>query len=905
MTNGSAVINSNAAILVDGSLLTCDKTFTVPDTAAMILTAVLTSINTLVIVTTTLFNSSIEVVNSTVIVMSFGAALSSRVTGMLGTTASATNTTSIVCTSDVKSLANKFVPKDFIKFASVELVAFFAVPPTRHEHVSITVNGCGLFLVPSATTANQATIDRDVSAMFLPPASMNLSIVRIVVSALSSVTSGMIGGRGISEEPILIVLHPVAVAGLGDANISQTNVTIEADALTTTTDQDPPVSLTGLMESRWGTLRIEGGVYIVQGGLMFAALPPWRVNVVVGFGTVNSEPSYVVLGPDVSIDISGVVFVGFLSVVSSSTIVTTTLSSDDRFAKLPRFLLGCNAWDGTAMTNANVGSVVPLSLITSSLHRSRAAGSNRKVCRGLGAVSMTATLPPPTVPELPDATLQQRQAVVSIVIFGVLAVSQGSAGGGGSRGGAPAVFGAFAVLQMRRRCAFQQLQEQSAGLMSGNSSGGGGDHYPESCGPMDNVLQLTYISSSIPDSLQCAVGTVIGNVVIAVAIALLAHGGSRYGAPYLKRSLFTREQHDIVESVEQPSTQKSETKRSRANSVHPAIVAQHLLRNILLFFCTTFPGSLALPFAIVGVPTLATSAMLIGRRDSTPALMVLGIVVFMMCVGFSIGVVWNVLLRVRPFPLTSRFLRAPSRTAAPSMMSWLVHPVAEWQSTKGLLPSCTGARSEHLINFWPYFEGLRGRREWFFSVDFTCLLLTGSLVGASYAAPDSASCDALVWAGSCVALVAVLQVVLCGALRPFATPIDNIACGLVTSIAFASEVISLTADDSDDATADAASTLALIGTIVQLLPAVITTVYGWKWKLLRTAEASGLHPVVARSDATKIGASCRRGGSRRMSRQQQQQHAHIVLSRDTIDALATLVQAICCNRTYGDQEHNS
>jgi uncharacterized membrane protein (DUF4010 family) len=131
---------------------------------------------------------------------------------------------------------------------------------------------------------------------------------------------------------------------------------------------------------------------------MFAASPPWRVNVVVGFGTVNSAPSYVVLGADISIDISGVVFVGFLSVVSSSTIMTTTLSSDDRFAKLPRFLLGCNAWDESAMTNANVGSVVPLSLITSSLHRSRAAGSNRKVCKGLVAVSMTATLPPPHCP---------------------------------------------------------------------------------------------------------------------------------------------------------------------------------------------------------------------------------------------------------------------------------------------------------------------------------------------------------------------------------------------------------------------------------------------------------------------------------------------------------------------------
>jgi hypothetical protein len=45
---------------------------------------------------------------------------------------------------------------------------------------------------------------------------------------------------------ILIVLDPVAVAG-------QTNVTIEADALTNIF-RNPPVFLTGLMESRWGTL---------------------------------------------------------------------------------------------------------------------------------------------------------------------------------------------------------------------------------------------------------------------------------------------------------------------------------------------------------------------------------------------------------------------------------------------------------------------------------------------------------------------------------------------------------------------------------------------------------------------------------------------------------------------------
>ncbi|CUG90865.1 transmembrane protein, putative [Bodo saltans] len=918
LPSGAGAINAdnhNATIVVENSILSCTKNFTVP-TAPLLLTAVISSINTIIVVTTTLIDSSMQVTNSSVVVVSFSAALSSQLISLLGVFATATNITSVVCAADAKSLMSKVIPVGLAGTGNTSLAAYLDVPPTVQVNVRIIVNGCGLFLVPSASVKNQTFVDRAVSAVVLPPSAMSRCVIVIMMSQLSTVLSNMggVGGAmgGLAE------VQPVAISGFGDVNLTQSNATIAGninnnrDLLFYDGNSAPCAPLTGALESRWGTMRVDGGLYTLRNGLLLTAQRPLRVNALVSVDSINNVPSHVVLVEGVNVEISGVVFSGFVSLASSSMILTTS-SSKSEGEVLPQFIVGCNVWDGATMSTSRIGSVVPSSQISSPLFGS-GGGAIRdsesfKKCKRLALFSFTETAHPPLhpIPGKPDTNLQRRQAIASIALFGAIAASQGAAGS--SRGGPPAVFGAFAVLQMRRRCTLQTLlQQEQSGESSSSSSSSTGGNSPQSCAPMDNILQLTFIASSIPDSLQCAVGTVIGNIVIAVVMALLSHAGRRYGVRYLKNLI-----------VAPRKNANDDPKLSKNTSLHSAHFVH--LRNMLVFFCTTFPGSMALPFSIVGVPTLAAAVTLVGSGDSTPGLVVVGIVVLILCVGFPLGVVWNVLLRVRPFPLSSRVLRAPPLKAAPSVMSWLTHPTTEWQSTKGLFigssagTSQRGASpSEHLKNFWPYFEGLRGRRQWFFCIDFSCSTLTGIFIGASYAAPDSAACEALIWAGCCVAIAAVLEMVLCCVLQPFSTPIENISCGLVTLLAFASEVISLAVDDNNEEGANAASTLALLGTIAQFLPVIITTVYGWEWKLQQAAEASHLPWLVSRSadvdvvsrvDIKNDGHHRFMNNTHRSSSSSGRRGRQISLlssSAATNDALASLVEAICAHRCCAKNE---
>jgi hypothetical protein len=128
------------------------------------------------------------------------------------------------------------------------------------------------------------------------------------------------------------------------------------------------------------------------------------------------------------------------------------------------------------------------------------------------------------------------------------------------------------------------------------------------------------------------------------------------------------------------------------------------------------------------------------------------------------------------------------------------------------------------------FDGFYSSRYWYFPVEFAVAMATGVVVGASFAvtlhssggggaddADDASSlsvCRAVQWCGGVLAALALLEMMLCGALKPHLVRWERWSTMIVALLTASSELAAVVDADGDGTISSA---IAISATIVQLL----------------------------------------------------------------------------------------
>lgn len=650
--------------------------------------------------------------------------------------------------------------------AALATIPYFVAATTFHTNATIVVENCAMY-------AMQQTTENSLSSLISVPASLTDSSVHVLVTAEERAAAAAAAPAGSWYR-----VRPVAVGSIGNSTVQSTVIRVRAN--TAFVAGQGGVMMSGLAVVRSGTCTFGAGAQMSVSGVVLQSATGNSAAPFVGVGYFKGSPSQLVLRRDAMLSVADCSISGFTQLLDPSVIFESPTQSDED----TRLVLGCNLWDGAPMPVGRIGGILPPIVLFPPSHY----GPNPFVrCAGYRTLTHTVLPPAPQSVRLQGVP---PQVVGGAFAVGALGLSQGAA----VRGGTPAALGAFAVLQLRQRCATDNTTEELEPSLS--------------CSPIDNPLQLEI--SSVPVELRCALGALIGNILLTAVLAGGAHLGWRYAAPWVRSK------------IHRPKG------RGRPSA---GFVLATYLRNLLIFLCTPFPGSVVLPYSVLSMPTLSASVVLVAHSEATAATIVGGIVGIAVCLAVPVAAVWMILVRVRPFPLEShQLLKPPLRghSSVVRLMSWLTWPVDNWRAP-------TLARSSaalHLDHAWPFFEAFRGRRQWFFVVEHVSLVLSGVLVGAAYAVPNSSACDALIWCGCCIAFIASVELGMCVVLRPYATPLDNVVTVAVSLLAVLAEVVTMVT--TNDA---AAASIALAATAVQFAPVVLTTLFGWKFKLLHMAPA--------------------------------------------------------------------
>jgi hypothetical protein len=151
------------------------------------------------------------------------------------------------------------------------------------------------------------------------------------------------------------------------------------------------------------------------------------------------------------------------------------------------------------------------------------------------------------------------------------------------------------------------------------------------------------------------------------------------------------------------------------------------------------------------------------------------------------------------------------------------------------------------------FDGFYSSRYWYFTVEFALAMATGVVVGASFAvtllssgddAPSLSVCRTVQWCGGVLAALALLEMVLCGALKPHLVRWERWSTIIVALLTASSELAAIVDADGDGTISSAIAISATIVQLLSFLTALVNVALGHRpWRRLSgLTGASAIDP---------------------------------------------------------------
>lgn len=543
-------------------------------------------------------------------------------------------------------------------------------------------------------------------------------------------------------------------------------------------------SLVGTLPPSWGTLRLEYLLFQLNPGLTGSIPSQWKsilgTTPGVGFMSICSTA---ICGA--SQDITGLFILGFTC--SPNTTFAALITQGVSFNQIARSLLGT----ATFTTSVDCPATpAPLKVATK-------------------------TVPPPPPPPVPqpvaDAAANSAGTLVWVGIGGSLLVPSSSLG---SFSAIASLQTSLVAIRLRARCV----------ALSSDSSDDSGSNTVAAVASAVAENPTTLAIPSLGGDYAAAGGSVVGNAIVVIVVAGLLHWLAVWVRPALSRCLAS-DPHGAA-TTEAVATHSLQQVLSTSS---PSRRAGHFVLGLV--GKDRLPGFLVGPYTALVQPSISSSILLLAAPSSSASAGSLAIGIVGVAAWMLPLFLWGLALRRPPMlPLAwDATVSQPRRRERSREHAWLVKgklllgPIELWRPTEQSDATRNAKRQkEHRhdsdvleAQYGPLFLPFRGHAYWFLMADSSFAVLSAIISGAASSVPDSDACDAALWGGWLLVVVAAAQLVAHAYLRPM-------NCRFDLGIALVSDTLAVVGNVCAVLNAVSVSTcLALFSSVVTLVASLL------------------------------------------------------------------------------------
>jgi hypothetical protein len=515
-------------------------------------------------------------------------------------------------------------------------------------------------------------------------------------------------------------------------------------------------------------------------------------------------------------------FRGFSTLLYNNAIVRATNSATLLFSNNSRKLLrlGCNVWDGAAMTASSIGGAPSTTTSSPGYNLRRDVAFPESVfvdaqvnikCAGFTTRTISAEQ---LLPRRPVLKPPSAATAVTSGFMGGVAIAHGVVSGVGFAGG---VRGMQAALMARRKRALCILdEERSAATSADNSNDGFVDvSFASMC--CDAGTSPTQMNIDVGDdgsSLSALLGAIVGNSVLVIALCIARLGLyqtiSRQFAGGPSRPTADEKTLEMQWDVDGGHRSRRSRPRDAVKSIVASAVVT-LFGHPIGLMAAMWPS-----YMILLAPAIGTSFGLTLLPQASSGIRVVGAIgicawaaPWIVCLH---GLCWR--HRTIHFPFRSIIpksaVRRHKQGGGVRLYQWLIAP-------RELLDAPLAARPyarKLLHQYAPVFEGYVARTFWYFNVELCFGFLNGLVMGFAYNDAQRNPCS--VWTEWMLVGFGFLEIVLSVVLvRPFSVPLDTVSVLMTVGLSTLSQLIPLV--DTSDAASNASDVLGLVCSAIQLL----------------------------------------------------------------------------------------